>query len=60
MSNRSTPTYLGDGLYVAYDGWQVELFCHNGIERTNAVYLEPDVLARFLEYAKAIPSGDVA
>jgi hypothetical protein len=46
------PTYLGDGLYVSHDGWQVELFAHDGIGKTNMVFLEPKVLERFLAWVK--------
>jgi hypothetical protein len=41
-------TYLGDGLYGAFDGWQIELYAWDGRDKTNRVYLEPAVLARFL------------
>jgi hypothetical protein len=37
------PTYLGDGLYASFDGWQVELYASNGLEKTNSVFLEPEV-----------------
>ena len=56
MSNRSTPTYLGDGLLlVCVTAGRSNLFCHNGIERTNAVYRSPTSWRGSLEYAKAIP-----
>lgn len=46
-------TYLGDGLYVRMDGaGQVVLYAHNGIHPTSSVYLEPDVLAAFMAWAK--------
>ncbi|AER47529.1 hypothetical protein CL96_gp103 [Mycobacterium phage Firecracker] len=44
-------TYLGDGLYVTRDSWgQIELFAYNGLTKTDRVFLEPDVLARFVDY----------
>jgi hypothetical protein len=49
-------TYLGDGLYAAFDGWQIELYASNGIRKTNQVYLEPAVLAAFLRYVKELKS----
>lgn len=55
--------YLGDGLYADYDGYQIELYASNGVEKTNAVYLEPGVLAAFQAFvadihnAKAIKEG---
>jgi len=48
MSTSHFQAYLGDGLYVEYDGFQVRLFTSNGIAVTNEVYLEPRVLSEFL------------
>jgi hypothetical protein len=48
------PVYLGDGLYAVFDGFQIELYAHNGIEKTNSVYLEPSVLKNFEDYVKSI------
>jgi len=42
--------YLGDGLYVEYDGYHIWLAASNGIEDTNRVALEPRVLDLFLDY----------
>jgi hypothetical protein len=50
--DRSKATYLGDGLYVEDHGWQVELFAHNGIAKTNSVFLEPSTLEAFLVWLK--------
>ena len=52
ISKLAEPAYLGDGLYVSHDGWQVELFAHNGIFKTNQVFLEPEVLVAFEAYLK--------
>jgi len=43
-------TYLGDGLYVDFDGYQIRLYTPQG----NEVYLEPDVLNNFLRYVKEL------
>lgn len=54
--------YLGDGAYVAFDGYALVLTTENGIEVTNAVVLEPDVYAALLTYVermKALRVGDV-
>ena len=48
------PVYLGDGLYADFDGYQVELYAHDGITKTNQVYLEPSVLEAFWEYVKKL------
>lgn len=52
MAELEDAHYLGDGLYVTHDGWQVELFAHNGIGKTNQVFLEPSVLKAFVEWLK--------
>lgn len=41
-------TYLGDGLYYSYDGYQVRLFTHNGLYSEHEVFLESAVLDNFL------------
>lgn len=46
--------YLGDGLYVHFDGYQVVLSAFNGIEDTNTVYLDSSVLRAFLEYIERL------
>jgi hypothetical protein len=42
--------YLGDGLFANFDGWQVELYTHDGYRATNRVSLEPMVLQLFLAW----------
>ena len=44
--------YIGDGLYADFDGWQIELYAYNGVNKTYVVYLEPDVLVTFLRYVE--------
>lgn len=46
------PNYLGDGLYVSDDGYQVELFAHNGFTKTNRVFLDQKVLEHFVKWVK--------
>jgi hypothetical protein len=46
-------TYLGDGLYASYDGYQVELYASNGVEKTNQIFLGSNVLDEFLEFLKS-------
>lgn len=57
VPQQDAPTYLGDGLYVDYDGWQVRLFAHNGVSATNEVFLDPDVLEAFLRFAQTKRQG---
>ena len=36
-------TYLGDGVYVDFDGYQLVLTAENGIEAHDRIFLEPSV-----------------
>ena len=42
--------YLGDGVYVNCDGRGIWLTAENGIEATDRIFLEPEVLAAFMAY----------
>lgn len=48
MSNK---TYLGDGLYVNFDGYQLMVSAENGVVATDTVYMEPNVLVALLRFA---------
>lgn len=45
-------TYLGDGLYASFDGYQVVLRAPNGSGRDMEVFLDPDVHHQFLKFSK--------
>lgn len=40
--------YLGDGVYAEDDGHGIVLTTSNGIDVTNVIYLEPEVLDKLL------------
>jgi hypothetical protein len=47
--------YLGDGVYAEIDrDWYVKLTTENGIEVTNTIYLEREVLDALLHYLREI------
>ena len=46
--------YLGDGVYVAYDGNGLIVTTEDGIRETNRIYLEPEVWARLLLVVKSL------
>jgi len=46
MSER---TYLGDGLYASFDGFQLELRTGDG--NNQVVYVDPDVFASLCRFA---------
>jgi len=40
--------YIGDGAFVEFEGENTILTTSNGIEETNRIVLEPEVMATFL------------
>ena len=44
--------YLGDGLYVEFDGWQFRLYASDGVRVTNEVFLDELVVRSFFEFVK--------
>lgn len=62
MDQLNTPTpetpsykeYLGDAVYVDFDGYHIVLTTEDGIQATNTVYLEPQVLDAFNKYVEKL------
>lgn len=52
-------TYLGDGVYGYFNGYNVELSTRNGIETTNRIVLDPDVLSSFLVFVQSLKNQDI-
>lgn len=46
--------YLGDGLYVKFDGYLVELLANDHENPTDTVGLEPEVLSAFLSFIEEL------
>lgn len=44
--------YLGDGVYIATDGYNIVLTTENGINVQNTIYMEPEVIKAFFELLK--------
>lgn len=42
--------YLGDGIYVSYDGFIITLTTENGIDVTNEIFLEKINIRNLLEF----------
>lgn len=47
-------TYLGDGVYAYFDGYQVLIYKSNGVDRSEEIALEPEVLAALIDYDKEV------
>lgn len=43
-------TYLGDGVYAEFDGYQIWVWTSNGIEASPRIALEPAVIERLNEF----------
>ena len=58
-------SYLGDGCYVASDGFGLVITTTDGMRDTNTIYFEPEVYAALLRFvadlhpAEATPSESV-
>ena len=48
--------YLADGVYASFDGYGIVLTTENGIEATNTIVLEPEVLRALNRYVERIKS----
>ena len=47
--------YLGDAVYVDFDGFHLIITTENGIEATNTIYIEfPSVFTSLLEYCQRL------
>jgi hypothetical protein len=46
--------YLGDGVYINYDGYHVILTTEDGISTTNTIYLDPEVVMSVSHYFKQL------
>jgi len=44
--------YIGDGVYAQFDGYHIWLYTSNGIEQSDKIALEPEVLANLNNFAK--------
>ena len=56
MGNRNNiylkQDYIGDGVYVEYDGSGIMLKANDHLDPTDTIYLEPEVLAALIRFAK--------
>lgn len=47
-------TYLGDGLYASFDGYQIGLRAPRGPDGDHRVFLNPQTLAALTRYVEAL------
>lgn len=48
------PSYLGDGVYAEFDGYMIELYISNGMEKSPSIFLEPAVYLALRAYGARI------
>lgn len=46
--------YIGDGVYVDFDGYGIVLTTENGLCETNRIVLEPEVYESMMDYVRAL------
>ncbi len=46
-----SPIYLGDGLYAEDQGYQIRLYASNGLEATDEVFLDREMLEKLNKWA---------
>ena len=46
--------YIGDGVYVDFDGFGLVLTTENGLIATNTIYLEPYIWAKLKDYVETL------
>lgn len=53
VENTPNKVYLGDGVYAKRDQCGgIVLTTENGVETTNTIYLEPDVMKSLIQYTR--------
>ena len=51
---RDTKSYIGDGVYVDFDGFSLILTTEDGISVQNTIVLEPQVYEELQKYVKQL------
>lgn len=51
--------YIGDGVYVAYDGYGIALNANDPANPTDSIYLEPEVCAGLMRFIQRVQKEDV-
>lgn len=54
---RDKETYLGDGLYASFDGYQIKLRAPTGLN-DQEIYLEPEVYNNLLKFVDDLHEGN--
>lgn len=52
--NKQYKQYLGDGVYVDFDGYMLILTTEDGIRVLNEIFLEPEVYNNLVKYVEEL------
>lgn len=53
MTNDSSLSYLGDGVYVRFnESKQIEVWTNNGVTQSSVIYLDPETFANLIRFEK--------
>ena len=52
MDEQELGTYIGDGVYASFDGWQITLVTYDGYRVTNVIALEDNTMLALIEFAR--------
>lgn len=58
--SESNKEYIGDGVYVTFDGCMLRLTTEDGIRTTNEIFLEPEVYAGLVRYVERLKQAQEA
>lgn len=53
----SKKRYLGDGVYIEIQNGQYVLTTENGLDATNTIYFEPEIMDQLIKYVKEVKGG---
>lgn len=54
-----TKSYLGDGLYAEFDGYQIALKANSHEYPTDTVYLEPQVYENLVKFVEQLKEKEI-
>ena len=49
--------YLGDSVYIEFDGYGFRLTTENGVGASNEIVMEPEVVAAFQRFVQRVKEG---
>lgn len=49
--------YLGDGVYIQFDGYRIVVTTSDGISDTNTIVFEPEVLNSFINFIERLKAN---